>query len=280
MKGLVLEGGGLRGVFTAGVIDVFLEKGIEFDTVTGVSAGACHSCSYLAKQRGRALSVCIDYLDNPEYCSFRSLVKTGNMFGEQFVFHDIPEKLYPVDNEEFKKSRSSFYVSVTDCVTGKAYYPKINDLFEDVEWIRASSSLPLVSKFVYINGKPYLDGGIADSVPIEFSINSGNDKNVVVLTRDRSYRKKPEKMFAAMRLKYSRYPELLDAIKHRHEKYNDALDLICKLEKEGKIFVIAPEVPLAIGRTEKNKEKLELGYKLGRKAALVNMKALKDYLEG
>lgn len=280
MKGLVLEGGGLRGVFTAGVIDVFLEKGIEFDTVTGVSAGACHACSYLAKQKGRALSVCIDYLDDPEYCSFKSLVKTGNLFGEQFVFHDIPEKLYPVDNEEFKKSRSAFYVSTTDCQTGKAFYPKIKDLFEDIEWIRASSSLPLVSKFVYINGKPYLDGGIADSVPIEFSMNLGNDKNVVVLTRDRNYRKKPESMYTAMRLKYSKYPELLEAIKHRHEKYNKALDLICKLEKEGKVFVIAPEVPLAIGRTEKNKEKLKLGYKLGRKAALVNMKALKDYLEG
>ena len=279
MKGLVLEGGGLRGVFTAGVIDVFLEKGIEFDKVTGVSAGACHACSYLAKQKGRAFSVCTDYLDDPEYCSLKSLVKTGNLFGEQFVFHDIPEKLYPVDNEEFKRSKTDFYVSVTDCTSGKACYPRIRDLFKDVEWIRASSSLPLVSKFVYINKKPYLDGGITDSVPIEFSMSLGCDKNVVVLTRDRNYRKKPESMLTAMRLKYARYPELFEALKHRHERYNEALDLICSLEKEGKIFVIAPELPLAIGRTEKNKEKMKLGYKLGRKAALVNMKALKDYLD-
>lgn len=279
MKGLVLEGGGLRGVFTTGVIDVLLENNIGFDMVTGVSAGACHACSYLAQQRGRAFSICVDYLDNPEYCSMKSLMKTGNLFGEQFVFHDIPEKLNPIDNDTFKKCGSVFYACVTNCITGKAHYAKIEDLIKDVEWIRASSSLPLVSKFVTINGTPYLDGGLSDSVPIHFSIDSGCDKNVVILTRERSYRKKPQKLMAAMKLKYKDYPELLEAIRTRHEVYNRTLDSISRLEKQGKIMVIAPEVELAIGRTEKNREKLMLGYKLGRKAALMQLSALKEYLK-
>jgi len=279
MKGLVLEGGGLRAVFTAGVIDVLLENTIKFDMVTGVSAGACHACSYLAEQRGRALSVCIDYLDNPEYCSVKSLIKTGNLFGEQFVFHDIPEKLYPIDNETFKKCGTKFYAGVTNCKTGKEHYAEIKDLIEDVEWIRASSSLPLVSEFVYINGTPYLDGGLANAIPIRFNMDSGYNRKVVVLTREREYRKSAEKLFAAIRVKYRGYPELLNVIKKRHEIYNETLEYIEALERAGKLIVIAPEVKIAIGRTEKNKEKLKVGYKLGRKAALMKLDELREYLK-
>lgn len=279
MRGLVLEGGGLRGVFTAGVIDVFLENGIKFDMVTGVSAGACHACSYLAEQRGRALSVCIDYLDNPEYCSVKSLIKTGNLFGEQFVFHDIPEKLCPVDNETFKKCGTRFYAGVTDCITGKEHYAEIRDLIGDVEWIRASSSLPLVSKMVNINGTPYLDGGVANAIPISFNIASGCDKNIIVLTREKEYRKPSEKLYAAMRVKYRDYPELLEVVKKRHEVYNETRDYIFALESMGKAIVLYPEVTMAIGRTEKDREKLKVGYKLGRKAALVKLNEIKEYLK-
>lgn len=278
MNGLVLEGGGLRGVFTAGVIDVFLENGIRFDMITGVSAGACHACSYLAEQRGRALSVCIDYLDDPKYCSFRSLIQTGNLFGEQFVFHDIPEKLYPVDNETFKKCGTRFYAGVTDCTTGKEYYAEIKDLIEDVEWIRASSSLPLVSRMVNINGIPYLDGGLANAIPINFNIASGCDKNIIVMTREREYRKTAEKLFAVMKVKYRDYPELLEVVRKRHEVYNETRDYIFALESMGKAIVLYPEVALAIGRAEKNREKLKVGYKLGRKAALVKLEEIKEYL--
>ncbi len=279
MNGLVLEGGGLRACFTAGVIDVFLEKGISFDMVTGVSAGACHACSYLAGQHGRAIAVARDYVDHPDYCSMKNLLKTGNLFGEQYVFHDIPEKIYPIDNEAFKQNKTEFYVGVTDCETGNACYPRIRDLIGDVEWIRASCSLPLVSRFVEIEGRKYLDGGIVDSVPIEFSIQKGCDKNIVVLTRDRTYRKKGEQLYPVMKVKYRKYPELLEAVKTRQDKYNEALDYICKLEEEGKVLVIAPEVTLAIGRTEKNKEKLTVGYKLGRKAALTQIEKIKEFLK-
>lgn len=279
MNGLVLEGGGLRACFTAGVIDVFLEKGISFDTVSGISAGACHACSYLAGQQGRAIAVSRDYVDHPDYCSMRNLIKTGNLFGEQYVFHDIPEKIYPIDNEAFKKNPCEFYVGVTNCLTGEAHYQKIEDLIEDIEWVRASSSLPLVSRFVEIDGVPYLDGGIVDSIPIEFSISHGCNKNVVVLTRDRSYRKKGENLFPVMRVKYRKYPELLKAVKTRQKKYNDTLEYIFELERQGKVIVIAPEVTLAIGRTEKDKEKLTVGYKLGRKAALMQLDKIKEFLK-
>ncbi len=279
MNGLVLEGGGLRGCFTAGVIDVLLEHEITFDTVTAISAGACNACSYLAGQHGRAVVVGRDYVDNPDYCSMRNLIKTGNMFGEQFVFHDIPEKIYPVDNEAFKQNPTEFYVGVTDCFVGKAHYQQIQDLIEDVEWIRASCALPLVSKFVEIDGVPYLDGGIVDSIPIEFSISHGCDKNIVVLTRDRSYRKSKENLYPVMRVKYRKYPELLKAVKTRQKNYNDTLEHIFELEKQGKVLVIAPEVTLAIGRTEKNKEKLTVGYKMGRKSALMQLDKIKEFLK-
>ena len=278
MNGVVFEGGGLRGCFTAGVIDVFLENGICFDTVTGVSAGACHACSYLAGQRGRAIAVGRDYVDDPKYCSVRNLIKTGNLFDEQFVFHDIPEKLYPIDNEAFKSNPAEFYVGVTDCLTGKAHYQRINDLIEDIEWIRASSSLPLVSRLVEIDGIPYLDGGIVDAIPIDFSVSHGCDRNIIVLTRARDYRKKKDGMYPAMKLKYRKYTELLEAIKDRHDRYNDTLEYIFRLEQEGRAIVVAPEVTLAIGRTEKNKEKLTVGYKLGRKAALTQIDKIKEFL--
>ncbi len=279
MNGIVFEGGGLRGCFTAGVIDVLLEKGITFDTVTGISAGACHACSFLTGQRGRAIAVGRDRVDDPRYCSMRNLIKTGNMFDEQFVFHDIPEKIFPIDNEAFKRNPTEFFVGVTDCTTGKAHYRQIHDLIGDVEWIRASSSLPLVSKFVEIDGVPYLDGGIADAIPIDFSISHGCDKNIIVLTRARDYRKKADKMYPAMKLQYRKYPELVKVLKDRHTRYNETLDRIFELEKEGKALVIAPEVTLAIGRTEKDKEKLTVGYKLGRKATLTQIEKIKEFLK-
>ena len=278
MNGIVFEGGGLRGCFSAGVIDVLIEKGITFDTVTGISAGACHACSFLTGQRGRAIKVGRDRVDDSRYGSMRNLIKTGDMFDEQFVFHDIPETIFPIDNEAFKRNPAEFYVGVTDCITGKARYQKINDLIEDVEWIRASSSLPLVSKFVEIDGVPYLDGGIADAIPIDFNISHGCDKNIVVLTRARDYRKKPDSTFPMMMLKYHKYPELVRVLKDRHTRYNATLERISELEKEGRVLVIAPEVTLAIGRAEKNKEKLTVGYKMGRKAALTQIEKIKEFL--
>lgn len=264
-KGLILEGGGMRGIFAAGVIDYFLDAGIRFDNVIGVSAGACHGCSYVSGQRGRAYATNTDYLDNPDYCSLSNLRKTGDMFGAEFLYHTIPEKLYPIDNEAFKERGIKFQAAVTNCVTGKAEYPVIEDMFADAEWIRASSSLPFIANMVPVGGGLYMDGGLADSIPLARSIRQGNEKNVVVLTRHRGYRKKPAGggTKALMKLKYKDYPKMVEAYVNRFRTYNEALALADAEEAAGRAFIIAPMGPLDIGRTEKNPEKLKKAYQEG-----------------
>ncbi|HZJ77981.1 MAG TPA: patatin family protein [Clostridia bacterium] len=265
--GLILEGGGMRGIFTAGVLDYFLEKGIEFDSVIAVSAGSCHACSFLSKQHGRAFATSTNYLKNKNYCGFYSFLKTGNLFGVDFIFKEIPEKLYPIDNNEFKKNKTTFQAVVTNCVTGEAEYPFINDMFEDIGYVRASSSLPLVSRMVEIGGKLYLDGGICDSIPIEKSIEQGNTKNVVVLTREREYRKQKMKLTSLIKHKYRNYPNLIEKVKNRHIQYNKTLDLLHREEKRGNTFIIAPDYPLELKRIEKDKEKMLAVYEHGYKQA-------------
>lgn len=262
-RALILEGGGMRGIFAAGVVDFLLDNDIHFEHVMGVSAGACHGCSFVCGQRGRALATALDYLDLKEYCSFESLRKTGDMFGADFLYHKIPEELYPVDNAAFKASGIKFQAVVTNCETGQAEYPVIHDMFEDVEYIRASSSLPFLANMVEIDGGLYMDGGIADSVPLAQSLRQGNEKNVVVLTRPRGYQKSASKLGALMRLKYRNYPQMIKAVKNRYKVYNETLKLIEAEEAAGRAFVIAPMGPLDIGRTEKNRAKLEKAYTEG-----------------
>jgi len=264
-QGLILEGGGMRGIFAAGVIDYFLDEGIRFDNVLGVSAGACHGCSYVCGQRGRAYAVNTDYLDDKHYCSLYNLRKTGNMFGEEFIFHRIPEKLYPIDNETFKASGVKFQPVVTNCVTGKAEYPVMEDMFRDVEWVRASSSLPFIAKMVEIDGGLYMDGGLTDSIPLAQSVKQGNEKNVVVLTRPRGYRKKPGNpgVERLMKIRYRKYPAMVDAYVHRYQTYNEELDFVAAEEAAGRAFVIAPMGDLPIGRTEKDVKKLKKAYDEG-----------------
>lgn len=277
--GLVLEGGGLRGVFTAGVCDLFLEKGIHFDNCIGVSAGSCHACSYLSGQHGRAYSVTVDYLDNKEFISMRNLIRTGNLFGSKMLYHEIPEKLYPIDNETFKKCGTAFYATVTNCITGQAEYKKVNDLLDDVEYVQASSSLPLVSKAVYFDGTPYLDGGIADSIPIKKSIEMGCTKNVVVLTQPDGFIKAQTRALPLIERAYKKYPEMVKSIAQRHIVYNETLRYIHELEKSGDIFVIRPEFPLNIKTAEKNKDKLKAAYEHGYEVAKKLCDKLAVYLE-
>lgn len=258
--GLILEGGGMRGIFTAGVIDYLIDEEFEFKNIIGVSAGACHGCSYVCGQRGRAYATNTDYLGNKEYCSYHSLRKTGDLFGAEFVYHRIPEELYPIDNAHFLESGIDFRVAVTNCETGKAEYPRIKDMHQDVEYVRASSSLPFFANMVEVGGQLYMDGGIADSIPIKQSLAQGNDKNVIVLTRPRGYKKKASRSVALAALKYKKYPNLVKALAHRHRVYNRALDHIAKLEAEGKAFVIAPMGPLDIGRIEKDIKKMDKAY--------------------
>lgn len=264
-RGLILEGGGMRGIFVAGVIDYLLDAGIAFDNVIGVSAGACHGCSYVSGQRGRAYATATEYIDNKEYCSLYSLRKTGDLFGAEFLYHKIPEELYPIDNEAFRRSGIKFQAVVTNCETGQAEYPVISDMFADVEWIRASSSLPFLANMVEVGGGLYMDGGIADSIPLGQSIGQGNEKHVVVLTRPRDYRKKAARggIKAMMKAKYRAYPKMVEAYMHRYETYNKSLELVAKEEAAGRAFVIAPLGPLDIGRTERDKEKLRKAYQEG-----------------
>ena len=277
--GLVLEGGGMRGVYTAGALDFFIDKDIWFSSVYGVSAGACHACSYLSKQRKRAFNVNVDYLKDKRYASLYSLFKTGDYFGSKFVYDTIPNELSPYDYDSFNKYEGNFCCVVTNCITGRAEYLKVKDMKKDIDFIRASSSLPMISGMVEINGGKYLDGGISDSIPIKKSESDGNLKNVVILTRDGKYRKTKNKMLRVLKIKYRKYPNLVKAMAERHIKYNNTLDYIEKKEKAGGIYVIRPQKPVEIGRLEKNKEKLYEHYNEGYNDAKRHYKRLIDFLK-
>ena len=276
--GLVVEGGGMRGVYSAGVLDFFIEKDLFFENNYGVSAGACHLCSYLAKQYKRAFRVNVDYLDDKRYCSVHSLLKTGNLFGAEMLYDIIPNELDLFDYNTYNKNESNFYAVITDINTGKPEYVKIGDLKKDIIYVRASSSLPLLAQNVKINDKEYLDGGISDSIPIKKSIADGNKKNVVILTRDKTYRKGKNSLMPVMKLKYKKYPNFVKSMADRHVVYNETLDFIKDLEKNGDVFVIRPRKPVQIGRTEKNREKLEALYNDGYNDAKDCYEELLKYL--
>lgn len=276
--GLVLEGGSVRGLYTAGVLDVFLEHGITFDGVIGVSAGAIHGCSFLSGQRGRSIRYYLKYCKDPRFMSFSSLLKTGDLVGTDFCYHEIPEKLDIYDNDAFMQNRVPFYAVCSNVETGKPEYLKMSDMFRDIEIMRASASMPYVSRMVEINGKKYLDGGCTDSIPVEAFRNMGYERNVVVLTRDISYRKKPE-LAGLAKLMYRNYPAFAKVQANRYLEYNRQVERVLELEKEGSVFVIRPSVPLAVGRMEKNTEKVKEIYNLGRADALLKITKLQDWLQ-
>lgn len=265
--GLVLEGGGMKGVYSSGVLDFFLDKGLEFSSCYGVSAGACSLCSFLSKQRGRAYHVSVDYLDDKEYCSVYSLLKTGDLFGVDMCYRKIPDELSPYDHETYMKYPGKFYSVVTNIETGEAEYIPIKDLRDDIIAIRASASLPLVSRNVEINGKLYLDGGISDAIPLRKSIQDGNQKNVVVMTKEIGYRRKPASMLKLTKMYYRKYPKIYELMKDRHIAYNETLDLIEEQVKAGNVFLIQPKEKGEVGRIEKDKDKLQALYEAGYRDA-------------
>lgn len=279
MTGLVIEGGGMRGIFAAGVLEYLLDNDIKVDYVIGVSAGACHGCSYVSGQKGRAFAVCTDYMDDPRYGSVQSLLKTGDYFGKKFMYHTIPEELNPVDNESFKKSGIRFEVGVFNCNTGESEYPEIKDMFEDVDWIAASASLPLFAKMVDIGGYQYMDGGLSDSIPVKHAQEIGCDKVIVILTRERGYRKAASKSIPLIKAKYKDYPKLIEALKRRHTVYNETLEYIDGEEKKGNVFVIAPVKDLGVGRLEKDRSKLKNAYLEGYYVTESYGDKLKEFLE-
>lgn len=278
--GLVLEGGGMRGLYTAGVLDFFIDKGIYFRNCYGVSAGATQGCSYLSKQKGRAYRIFTKYMNDKRYASFGNLLKEGNYFGKDFSLKMIPDELEPYDHETFVNSGANFYAVASNCRTGEPAYLKVEDTRREVDMdkIWASCSLPLLSKNVHIEGEEYLDGGVADSIPVVKALRDGNKKVVLVLTRDSSYRKEPNKLMPIIKLKYKSYPKLIELMEKRHRIYNKTLKRIEKFEKEGKIFVIRPKSVVEIGRLEKDTKKMKALYNVGYKEAKESFDKLMDYL--
>ena len=276
--GLVLEGGGVRGIYTAGVLDVFMEEGLTFDGVIGVSAGAIHACSYLSGQKGRSIRYYRKYVSDPRFMSLRSWLKTGDVVGADFCYHELPDKLDVYDHEGFLRNPTPYWVVCTDVETGKAEYVRLTDMRGQIEYLRASASLPYFSRIVTLDGRKYLDGGCSDSIPVEAFRRMGYGRNVVVLTRDASYRKKPE-MTALARLVYRKYPAFVRTLERRHEMYNEQLAQIGQMEAEGSVFVIRPEKPLEIGRLESDPEKVQHVYEQGCADARAALAALKSWQE-
>ncbi len=279
-KGLVLEGGAMRGMFTAGVIDVMMENGITYDGIVGVSAGAVFGCNYKSGQIGRVIRYNTKYCRDKRYCSLRSLLKTGDLYGADFCYRELPEKLDKFDTEAYQKNPTAFYVVCTDVETGMPIYKRCNTgTEEDLLWMRGSASLPFVSRPVEVDGRLLLDGGMSDSIPLRFFEGIGYNKNVVVLTRPRTYAKKKSRLRPLMRMALRKYPFLADAMAERPKAYNEAVRYICEKEEKGEVFVLRPEAELDVRRTEKNPEKLWEAYREGRKTAEKNMDALRAYLE-
>lgn len=279
--GLVLEGGGMKGMYTAGVLDFFLDKGIEFSSVYGVSAGACHMCSYLSKQKGRARDVGLDYLQTRDYCGVRSLLTTGDLFNAKFCYELIPDYLNPYDYEAFNKYEGKAFAVVTNVETGRPEYLRLRDMKKDIVAVRASASLPLVSRNVRIGKGQYLDGGISDSIPIRKSVLDGNQKNVVIMTKEMGYRRTPASAasLSLIKLRYLKYPKVYELMKERHISYNRTLDYLERQVQEGGAFVIRPSKKSDVGRIEKDEEKLKALYQQGYEEAAAQYEALLNYLE-
>ena len=276
--GLLLEGGAMRCMYTEGVIDVFLENNIKIDGIVGVSAGALFGINYKSKQIGRGLRYSKKYAKNKDYMGLYSYLTTGNIMNEDFCFNRIVNELDPLDYETFKNSKVDFYAVVTNLETGKAEYIKIEDLRDknSLEFLRVSDSMPFVSKPVVVNNKKYLDGGIADSIPIDKINNMGFDKIIVVLTRPKEYKKRKSNQIFP-KIYYKKYPKFVEAINNRYIKYNEELEKVERLEKEGRILVIRPSKLVKIKRIEKDANKLQEMYSLGQKDALNLLDKIKNY---
>lgn len=279
-RGLILEGGAMRGLFTAGVTDVMLENGIEFDGLVGVSAGACFGCNYKSRQPGRTLRYNLKYCRDPRYCSFRSLIRTGDLYGADFCYLEIPKRLDPFDYEAFRLNPMEFHVVCTDVETGEPVYRKLEHADrEEMLWIRASASMPLVSRIVEVDGYRMLDGGVSDSVPLKYFEGLGYDRNVVILTQPEGYVKQPNKLIPLMRRSLRRYPRIVEAMARRHKVYNENLAYIRRREEQGTVLVIRPEAKLEVGHVEHDPAKLQAVYDLGRAAGQKSLSSLRDFLE-
>ena len=276
---LIMEGGAMRGMFTCGVMDVLMENRIAFDGAAGISAGAVFGCNFKSRQIGRPVRYNKKYCRDPRYCSIRSLIKTGDLYGADFCYRELPDILDPFDRKAFAENSMAFYAGATDIETGKCVYHLCQDGGdEDMLWFRASASMPVVSRPVRIDGHEYLDGGISDAVPYRYMENQGYDRNVIILTQPKGYRKKPESSFL-MKFLLRKIPKIREAMGHRHEMYNRQMDELDRREAENAALVIRPPEDLRIGHTEKNPDELERVYQIGRQEAGKRLSEIRQWLE-
>ena len=277
--GLVLEGGAMRGMYTAGILDVLMEEKIQVDGVIGVSAGAVFGCNYKSGQIGRTLRYNMKFCGDKRYGTLHSLLKTGDIYDVDLCYHQIPEILDPFDNEAFAKNPAEFFVVCTDVETGKDVYHKCTDCGrDDLKWMQASASMPLVSKVVEIDGYKLLDGGVADSIPIMWFRRQGYKKDLVILTRPEGYQKKKMKFQGAINKILHRYPNLAKAMAHRYVIYNKTLKKIDELKEKGEVMVLRPSRLIEVSRLEKDPEKLKALYQLGREDAMKNLDQIHAFL--
>lgn len=260
---LILEGGGMRGIFTIGVLDNFMDRGIRFPYIIGVSAGACNALSYMSNQRGRAKFSNIDMMEKYNYIGFRHLITQGNIMDFKLLFHKLPEEIYPYDYDALARCPERLEVVTTNCITGEAnYFEEKNDPKRVIDIVKASSSLPFVCPIAYVDGIPMADGGVADSIPVERAMSQGFTKPVIVLTRNKGYRK-PANGTKVPFFMYRRYPKLKEAIRNRNAIYNSQVELVEKMEAQGSAIVIRPERPIEVGRMERDINKLHALYREG-----------------
>lgn len=277
-RGLVLEGGAMRGLFSAGAMDVMMEYGVHFDGIVGVSAGACFGCNYKSRQHGRAIRYNKQFAGDGRYCGFGSLIKTGNYYNAEFAYHIVPTQYDVFDANAYAANPMEYYVVCTDITTGKAVYKKCERFdHEMLEWIRASASMPVVSTVVEVGGLKLLDGGVSDSIPLRFFQQQGYTDNVVILTQPIDYVKRPLKAMPLVKWSLRKYPEMVAAMQNRHVMYNEQTAYVRSEEAQGRCIVIRPEAPINIGHFSINADEMQRIYELGREAAL---KKIDEILKG
>lgn len=277
---LILEGGAMRGIYTAGVLDILLKNKIFVDAVIGVSAGSIHGCSYVSKQYERSISYYKKCRNDYRFLSFKSWIKSGNICDTDYCYDEVPNKIYPFDHDTFEKSKTKFYVTVTNVETGNPEYIYLKSLRgKNIDYLRASASMPVVSQIVEIDGKKYLDGGMSDSIPIEYFRNLGYDKCIIVKTKDKYYKKTKEKILPIAKKVYKDYPKFVKRLKERHIDYNNQISLIRELEKNKEVLVIEPSKKLKISRLDKNMKNIIDAYNQGRIDAGNKLKDIRRFLK-
>ena len=279
-RGLVLEGGAMRGLWTAGVTDVMMEHGIKPDGLIGVSAGAAFGCNYKSRQIGRAIRYNTRFAKDPRYSGLRSLLKSGDYFNAEFGYHIVPYEYDIFDIQTFEQNPMRFTVVCTDVLTGEAVYHDINHVdYDELEWLRASASMPLASKVVKVQGHQLLDGGVADSIPLEYFETQGYDRNVVILTQPKGFVKEPNKLMPIMRIAMRKYPNMIKAMDERHMMYNRELAYVAKAEEEGRCLVIRPDEKIPIGHISHDPDEMRHVYEIGRKVGKHYIERIKDFYQ-